>query len=40
MFDTKLKVLTGGGKKVIVLDPDNVFWDCYVVDVGRENLKS
>jgi predicted enzyme involved in methoxymalonyl-ACP biosynthesis len=41
MQDNKsgFRVLTGGGKKVIFLDLDNVFWGCIVGDVGWENLK-
>jgi len=34
--------LIGGGKKVIVIDLNNVLWDCIVGivgDVGWENLK-
>lgn len=34
-----LRVLIGGGKKVIVLDLDNVLWVCIVEDAGCENLK-
>jgi predicted enzyme involved in methoxymalonyl-ACP biosynthesis len=34
-----LRVLIGGGKKVIVLDLDYVLWVYIVEDVGCETLK-